>query len=1339
MPDNENLKFSVSIDPRDAIREAKLLASKIDKALKSNVKGTDLQKEQDSLRAINQEFSKQKGILDDEKVIEDRINKNLENKAALLEKVAQLSELIAQREEKANILSQKEENYANRHADQPDTKRAILAKAQIDSLTAEVNNFDNRIVGLQKDIDYISYSLSKDDAYFEDMNNRALTFSQTWRMAGYTASKINNTLEGVVLAEEAINTQGNTIADTAVQATNAYSGLEQTVEGVSTAAQEAGASVKGAFANMNFAKADTNANPALMNLLQLLDHIRRIKMEMNMLREIEFPTAENNSRYHELNDALTNAVNHLHLYQQGTTEAAQAMSAIDQAIQGFANANGLLSGILNVLRAIGPAAQQASTISAAALAEATAGLSLIVTIITEVINAIRSIGHVLSSIWETAKNVFASIYDAVKKVIEAIGDLIDKIRTGLKNALDKVGKSADKAFSTSNLRRTLQMLTKYIFGVRSFFFLYRKLRKAVEEGLENLVQFQKESNETNTALTELRTSLLYLKNAWAAAFAPIINAVYPILVGFLDLLASVGNAIARFVAALTGQETVLQAVKVGAGDYADSLDKAGGSAGKAAKKQDELNDKLAAFDDLNVLGIDDDTSPSTGSGGGGGADDLLPSIDEMFERIKTPANDWVDMLKKAFESGDGFELGETIARYLNKGLEGAHEWLTGEGREKIQKIANLIGTTLDGILSDDKLAGNLGQVLADLFSNAMLFINTVITPERMYMIGVRMAEVLNTAIPQIVPELGKTLGNLLRSAISNAWGFISTADFASWGTALGEAINNFFAEMGTAKGVLGGIEFTHSGWQLFGMTVTEFATKILDFFINAIKEVDWEQVGIAIGEFFGSIDKNAIMGGLSRLWETIKSAFNELMTGLGRDEGAKDTLFSTLFSSVDVIVSHIPTWITGISNFIKNIQWDKIMAWVSTLPDKLDRLLTAIENIANALSPIAELIAEKFGDVGDAVDEGVTKVDRWSDSLQELSPVISSTAGTGAAVIADAVMPGSGAIASYVTSNLVEGIIDGVDAATDAVEQIVQGRNIENGIVSRIFGGGDGGGKFGTNIIESLKDIQENLKDTGDVADRVKGDFNFDSIATNIKGMVSESTNSLGEIPTKFTDIKSSADAQSTGIKDKFVTTFADIKNQSIEGAKAVQDNFLLASDNIKDSFINAWGEIKKSISEGGDMFVALSDGMGNTVKSLLNAMINGINVSITKPLQDISKSFNVLRTLDVNGSRPFAGIPYLNVPTIPHLAQGAVIPPNKQFMAVLGDQTSGTNIEAPLDTIRQAVGDELAPYLQQLIEINAQVITAINNKNLTIGDRQIGQANARYTARQNMIRGTSM
>lgn len=44
----------------------------------------------------------------------------------------------------------------------------------------------------------------------------------------------------------------------------------------------------------------------------------------------------------------------------------------------------------------------------------------------------------------------------------------------------------------------------------------------------------------------------------------------------------------------------------------------------------------------------------------------------------------------------------------------------------------------------------------------------------------------------------------------------------------------------------------------------------------------------------------------------------------------------------------------------------------------------------------------------------------------------------------------------------------------------------------------------------------------------------------------------------------------------------------------------------------------------------------------------------------------------------------------VPHLAAGAVIPPNREFLAVLGDQSSGTNIEAPLETITQALREAL-------------------------------------------------
>ena len=103
-------------------------------------------------------------------------------------------------------------------------------------------------------------------------------------------------------------------------------------------------------------------------------------------------------------------------------------------------------------------------------------------------------------------------------------------------------------------------------------------------------------------------------------------------------------------------------------------------------------------------------------------------------------------------------------------------------------------------------------------------------------------------------------------------------------------------------------------------------------------------------------------------------------------------------------------------------------------------------------------------------------------------------------------------------------------------------------------------------------------------------------------------------------------------------------------------------------------------------------------------------------------------------------GLSKLSTVSLPRLAQGAVIPPNKEFMAVLGDQSHGTNIEAPLDTIKQAMAEVLGTNNsnQEVIQLLQQLITVVENKNLTIGDKEIGKANARYTNQQRMIRGTS-
>lgn len=98
---------------------------------------------------------------------------------------------------------------------------------------------------------------------------------------------------------------------------------------------------------------------------------------------------------------------------------------------------------------------------------------------------------------------------------------------------------------------------------------------------------------------------------------------------------------------------------------------------------------------------------------------------------------------------------------------------------------------------------------------------------------------------------------------------------------------------------------------------------------------------------------------------------------------------------------------------------------------------------------------------------------------------------------------------------------------------------------------------------------------------------------------------------------------------------------------------------------------------------------------------------------------------------------------SIPYLASGAVIPPNAPFTAVLGDQKHGTNIEAPLATIQEAVAQvmgDLGPStlagFEAVVEKQNAILNAIQD--IQIGDTTIGRAAARYDRRQNLIRGGS-
>lgn len=95
-------------------------------------------------------------------------------------------------------------------------------------------------------------------------------------------------------------------------------------------------------------------------------------------------------------------------------------------------------------------------------------------------------------------------------------------------------------------------------------------------------------------------------------------------------------------------------------------------------------------------------------------------------------------------------------------------------------------------------------------------------------------------------------------------------------------------------------------------------------------------------------------------------------------------------------------------------------------------------------------------------------------------------------------------------------------------------------------------------------------------------------------------------------------------------------------------------------------------------------------INGLLGVIENGLNWIIDKINDFIGGLSKIVGAVgDVIGVD--WNIPKIPKVRIPRLAQGAVIPPNREFLAVLGDQKHGTNIEAPLDTIKQAVAEVLA------------------------------------------------
>lgn len=107
--------------------------------------------------------------------------------------------------------------------------------------------------------------------------------------------------------------------------------------------------------------------------------------------------------------------------------------------------------------------------------------------------------------------------------------------------------------------------------------------------------------------------------------------------------------------------------------------------------------------------------------------------------------------------------------------------------------------------------------------------------------------------------------------------------------------------------------------------------------------------------------------------------------------------------------------------------------------------------------------------------------------------------------------------------------------------------------------------------------------------------------------------------------------------------------------------------------------------------------GLANTIIAVINNLANKLDLGISLIINFMAEKINSLIDI-INSIGSFTGIHIPRAQTrrsyigrIPYLASGAVIPPNSPFLAMLGDQKSGVNIETPLETMKQAFKEALA------------------------------------------------
>ena len=192
-----------------------------------------------------------------------------------------------------------------------------------------------------------------------------------------------------------------------------------------------------------------------------------------------------------------------------------------------------------------------------------------------------------------------------------------------------------------------------------------------------------------------------------------------------------------------------------------------------------------------------------------------------------------------------------------------------------------------------------------------------------------------------------------------------------------------------------------------------------------------------------------------------------------------------------------------------------------------------------------------------------------------------------------------------------------------------------------------------------------------------------------------------------------------TTVGNIFTGIWNTIKNGAQNAWNGIKSVFSTVASFFQSIFTNAWTAVKNVFSTGGQIFTGIKDGIVNAFKTIVNAIIGGINRVVSVPFNAINGMLDTVRNINILGVTPFSWIGSIGVPQIPQLAKGGVI--DGATIAMVGE--AGREAVVPLENNTGWI-DQLARDIEEKQSDGEPIHITINVGEDTLLDKIIDGVN---------------